>query len=66
MKTVLVKHETYYKRNGLSSTRLARAIVQNIVHVYSSNKIRTSSGDVWSVVPCNSNSADFMTSEICS
>lgn len=59
MKTVLIKHETKEDAHGNVSFTGAKSIVQGIKAFYSDGSVRTISGDVWKVKPCQTDQADF-------
>lgn len=56
MKRVLVKHSG---KNG--ETSLAKAVVQDIKFFYVGGKVKTTSGDVWSVKPVEHRDYEYVT-----
>lgn len=58
MKRVLVRHSGRDGKNTLS-----KGIIQNIRHVYASGKVRTVSGDVWTVKPVDHRDYEYVTAE---
>lgn len=60
---VLVRYETRYNKEGLSYLVHGKRVIQEVVAHYLSGKIKTRSGDVWTVKAVNHPDYQYITDE---
>ena len=65
MKKVIVNRTTRYNKRGIPELVATPDKVYGVAAVLMGGKVRTTSGDVWSVLPYGGPEADFKTCEPC-